>query len=417
MSDDKKSLMPLVDEQLPQLLALPFNEAVAGMHALERQTRIAQDDPANIKICTTIVNLCVEQKRWEDLGSNVAIIARRHGYSRTSVTKIVTISMEALDLISDEETRINLIKILRDVTEGKIFVEVERARLTRYLVDYMESKGELSESMNLLQDLRLEILTTMEEKERIGLMLHQFRLCLECQDQLRASLCAEKITDQRIKDDELNLQFLNLSIRYHSEFTKDFIEIAKAYYNVFKINNDGPALMNAIVNAVLAPHSQDQIRFCAELQSLKDIALMPDAKMLLSVFMGREMVPWPEFEKRFATIIEKNGEHKEIMRKRVIEHGLRIIAMYYTQIHLSRLANLLHLSVNELEERIIDLVFNEDFYAKIDRPKGIITFKRQQKVSEVADEFSANIMRLCKLVDQAHSLIEKERQCIHRAKV
>jgi len=104
------------------------------------------------------------------------------------------------------------------------------------------------------------------------------------------------------------------------------------------------------------------------------------------------------------------------MRRRTIEHGLRVVAGYYTQIRLQRLADLEQITVDELEQRIIDLVFAEDFYAKIDRPKGIVIFKRQQKVSEVADEFSANIMKLCKLVDQAHSLIEKERQRVYRPK-
>jgi hypothetical protein len=104
------------------------------------------------------------------------------------------------------------------------------------------------------------------------------------------------------------------------------------------------------------------------------------------------------------------------MRQRVIEHSLRVVALYYTNIRLQRLAELEQITVDELEDRIIDLVFNEGFYAKINRPKGIITFKRKQKVAEVADEFSGNVMQLCQLVDQAHSLIEKERMGMSRSK-
>ena len=142
---------------------------------------------------------------------------------------------------------------------------------------------------------------------------------------------------------------------------------------------------------------------------------MPEARTLLAVFMGRDLVPYPDFELRFGKIIGEN--RLTIIRKRVIEHGLRITSMYYTKIKIERLAQLVQLNVEELEERIIDLVFSEQFYARIDRPKGVVTFKKQKKVSEVADEFSKNISILCKLVDHAHSLIEKERQCIHRAKL
>ncbi|OHT17488.1 PCI domain containing protein [Tritrichomonas foetus] len=415
MTEEQVNLTPLVEEQLPTLLNLPFEGAIEGLHGLERRTRIAKDDKANSLVCCTIVNLCVNQERWNDLGTNVAILAKRRGYSRRSVTDIVQISMEAIETIKDENIRIELIKILREVTEGKIFVEVERARLTKKLVEYLESKGDLNEAMNLLQDLRLEILTTMEEKERVGLMLHQFKLCLDCQDQLRASLCAEKIHDQRLKDNDLRLQFLELLIIYHTTFTHEYMEIAKSHYEVFKINANSESLMNAIVNAVMAPHSPEQLQFCSELHELKDLALLPEARTLLTIFMGQDLVPWPEFENRFSSIL--TDERKDVMRRRVIEHGLRVVSMFYTNIRLQRLAELLQLTVDELEERIIDLVFNEAFYAKINRPKGIITFKKQQKVSEVADEFSSNIMKLCKLVDQAHSLIEKEKQCIHRVKV
>ena len=415
MTEEQVNLMPLVEEQLPTLLALPFEGAIEGLHQLERKTRIAKDDKANCLVCQTIVNLCITQERWADLGTNISILAKRRGYCRTSVTKIVQISMEALEEMKDESMKIELVKALREVTEGKIFVEVERARLTKLLVEHLEKEGDLNEAMNLLQDLRLEILTTMDQKERIGLMLHQFKLCLDCKDQLRASLCAEKIHDQRLKEDDLRLQFLDLLIIYHTSFTHDYMEIAKSYYEVYKINNNSDSLMNAIVNAVMAPHSPEQLQFCNELHSLKDLALLPEARNLLTIFMGHDLVPWPDFESKFKSII--TDERKDVMRRRVIEHGLRVVSMFYTNIRLSRLAELLQLSVDELEERIIDLVFNEDFYAKINRPKGIITFKKQQKVSEVADEFSSNIMKLCKLVDQAHSLIEKERQCIHREKV
>jgi len=412
MTDEKIDLEPLVRERIAALEAEPFDSAIESLHGLERQTRIAKDDNANCIVCSRVVSLCVSERRWSDLGTNVATLAKRRGYSRRAITAVVTASMEALDGIGDEGARLALVKILRDVTEGKIFVEVERARLTRLLVLDLEAQGDLGEAMNLLQDLRLEILTSMDEGERIGLMLYQFRLCLECGDSLRASLCAEKITDQRVKDAALQREFLELLIRYHTEFTRDFLATAEAWHRVFAIGGEGDALMRAIVAAVLAPHSPAQLRFCNDLRQLKELALLPAAKGLLDVFMGTDFVPWAEFEPRFAQVID--AETRDVMRQRVIEHSLRVAATYYTNVRLARLAELEQITVDELEERIIDMVFSEDFYARIDRPRGVITFKKLQKAGELADDFAANVVQLCRLVDQAHSLIEKERQCIHR---
>jgi hypothetical protein len=415
MADDKVDLSPLVNEQLALLQNEPLPTAIEALHVLERRTRIAKDDSANCLVCTAIVNLCISHSNWTDLGTNIAVLAKRRGYSRRSVSAIVEIAMAALDQIADTDTRITLVRVLLEITEGKIFVEIARARLTEILVNHLESRGELMAALNLLQDLRLEILTTMAEPERIGLMLHQFRLCLDAKDQLRASLCAEKITDQRVQDPGLRLEFLNLLVHYHSNFTRDFAAIGQSWYSIFQLNQDGNALVNAIVNAVLAPHSEQQVKFCQQLQQLKELTLLPDAKNMLCVFLGRDLVPWAEFEPRFTGLIP-NGE-TELMRQRVIEHSLRVVALYYTNIRLQRLAELEQITVDELEDRIVDLVFNEGFYAKIDRPKGIITFKRKLKVPEVADEFSGNVMKLCRLVDQAHMLVEKERMCVHRPKV
>lgn len=410
MTEEKVDLLPLVREQIPQIIEQPFDAAVEALHVLERRTRIAKDDLANCEVCMAIVSLCIRTQRWGDLQNNVSILAKRRGYSRKSVSEIVKASMGALQHITDEKTRIDLIKCLLEVTEGKIFVEVERARLTKSLVEYLETKGELEEAMNLLQDLRLEILTSMEEEERIGLMLHQFQLCLDTKDSLRASLCAEKIKDQKLEKDELKLQFLELLVRYHTEFTKDYMEIADAFYQIWKIDNSNSgALMNSIINAILAPRTEKQLVFFNEVKTIRDLALMPEARTLLTVFLGRDLVSYPEFESRFGALIQ-DKDTSEIMKKRVIEHGLRTISMYYTRIRLERLAELLKISVDELEQHIIDLVFAEEFYARIDRPAGIVTFKKQKKVSEVADEFSDNIAQVCKLVDKANSLIEKERQ-------
>lgn len=369
-----------------------------------------------VELLKKIALTCIEQKNWTDLGYHVTILSKRRGAFRTTVTHLVQLTMETLLKIEDEEIRINLINVVREVTEGKIFVEVERAKATSILVDYLEKQGKLEIANNLLNDLRLEVLTTMEPVERISMMLKQFRLCLQCKDQLRASLCAEKLKDAKIPTKEHQIQFLDYSIQFHSEFTSDYLAIGKCFYERFKLVEENPNdLIEAIFAAVLAPHSNEQTRFLNDLSNLKILALRPNAKILLTGFMGNELLLFEDIAKPFEEHL--NEEKESLLRRRVIEHGLRVIAKFYTNIRLGRLAELLHLEINELEERIIDLVFNEDFYAKIDRPKGIVTFKKQQKVSEVADSFSEDIMTICRLVDHAHSLIEKEKQCIHRLKV
>jgi hypothetical protein len=405
-------LVPLVEEQITLLQSAPLDAAVESLHALERRTRVAKDGAANALVCREIITRCISESRWSDLGTNITVIAKRRGFFRKAISDSISLAMEALDQISDPATKLTLVRVLHEVTSGKIFLEVERARLTRILVVDLEAKGDLVTAMNMLQDLRLEILTTMDTNERQSLMLVQFRLCLEANDTLRATLSAEKISDQKFPDDQIRLEFLHLLVRYHSTFTKEYLPLAESWFAIYELSNDGKALINAIINGVLAGNSQKQVAFLRKLRALKDISLFPEGRAILSVFLGQDLVPWAEFAPKFAVIIPDN--EGELMRKRVIEHSLRVVASYYTRIRLQRLAELEQITLDELESRIIDLVFNDEFYAKIDRPKGVITFQRKQKEAEVGDEFSSNLVKLCRLVDHTHALIEKELQGISR---
>lgn len=58
---------------------------------------------------------------------------------------------------------------LRTVTAGKIYVEVERARLTHQLAMMKEAEGDVTEAATILQELQVETFGSMERKEKVRL--------------------------------------------------------------------------------------------------------------------------------------------------------------------------------------------------------------------------------------------------------
>ena len=66
----------------------------------------------------------------------------------------------------------------------------------------------------------------------------------------------------------------------------------------------------------------------------------------------------------------------EDLQSRVIEHNLFVVAKYYNRISLSRLSELLCLTVDEAETRLSKSVCSKKVHAKIDRPNGIATFRK-----------------------------------------
>lgn len=92
---------------------------------------------------------------------------------------------------SKSRSKLKLIDTLRTVTEGKIYVEVERARLTKILANIREADGDIVGAANVMEELLVETYGTMAKREKVELILEQMRLCLAKEDLVRAQIIAE----------------------------------------------------------------------------------------------------------------------------------------------------------------------------------------------------------------------------------
>lgn len=132
---------------------------------------------------------------------------------------------------------------------------------------------------------------------------------------------------------------------------------------------------------------------------------------------------WPEVAKNFgpqlcATDVfdaqkgqstdTKAFQRWEDLRKRVIEHNVRVVAKYYTRIQMSRLTQLLDLTEDETEKYISELVTAKTVYAKIDRPARIVSFAKPRDADDVLNEWSGNMKSLLGLLERIDHLITKE---------
>lgn len=96
------------------------------------------------------------------------------------------------------------------------------------------------------------------------------------------------------------------------------------------------------------------------------------------------------------------------LRKRVIEHNVRVVAKYYTRIQMDRLTELLDLNEDETEKYISELVTSKTVYAKIDRPAQIVSFAKPRDADDVLNEWSQNMKSLLGLLERIDHLITKE---------
>lgn len=85
--------------------------------------------------------------------------------------------MGYLDHIAEQEVKMNLLQTLRTITDGKIFVEVERARLTRILAKIREQEGKVAEAAEILQEVQVSGSATPLYSSSLASLPSSFFLC------------------------------------------------------------------------------------------------------------------------------------------------------------------------------------------------------------------------------------------------
>jgi len=98
----------------------------------------------------------------------------------------------------------------------------------------------------------------------------------------------------------------------------------------------------------------------------------------------------------------------ETFHRRIIQHNIRIVALYYKRIHGSRLAQLLQLEPSRLESEIASMVSDGTVYAKIDRPADTVRFSPSKNPEAILSDWASDIDKLLHLVETTTHLIHKE---------
>ena len=252
-----------------------LQEAIDTIFEAEKKARLAGELSPTRKACLAILDLCSELDDWSALNQNMLIISKRRAQLKQVITECVQKTMGFLDKQDDVDKKLELLETLRTVTEGKIFVEMERARLTRTLVGIKEDQGKVDEACNLLQEVQVETIGTMSKREKTAYILDQMRLCLAKGDVVRTAIISKKVNvkvfaDQTLQD--LKVKYYTLMVQKDTQ-DKAYLEIAKSYYAIFDtpsvqkevadVEHDftekwAEVLKCVVIFLILSPHDNEQ---------------------------------------------------------------------------------------------------------------------------------------------------------------
>lgn len=427
-----------VDEKVPVCEALAkqgkLKEALDTLLSLEKQTRTGGDTHSTSRVLVTIVRLCFESGDWAALNEQVLGLTKRRSQMKQAVAKMVQECLTYIDKLPDKETQLRLIDTLRTVTAGKIYVEVERARLTHKLAQMKEAEGNVAEAATIMQELQVETFGSMDKREKVELILEQMRLCLAKKDYVRTQIISKKIAPKFFDDPEqqdLKLRYYRLMIEL-DQHEGSYLAICRHYSALYRTDSvqEDPkqrqeALKKLLLFLVLSPHDNEQHDLLHRTKADKRLDELPQYQELLKLFLTPELINWRslcqayEAELRtaqgavFAQGDEMGERHWKDFKSRVVEHNIRVMAQYYTRITLQRMSQLLDLSEKGTEELLSELVVAKRVWAKVDRLDGVVSFSRHQEPNEVLNDWSRNLNSLMALLSKTSHLISKE-EMIHR---
>ncbi|XP_041076259.1 26S proteasome non-ATPase regulatory subunit 12-like [Polyodon spathula] len=430
-----------VEQRIPECEELAkegkLQEAVEKLLNLEKQTRTASDMISTSRILVAIVQMCYEAKDWDALNENVMLLSKRRSQLKQAVAKMVQECYTYVEKVTELPIKLRFIDTLRTVTAGKIYVEIERARLTKTLANIKEQSGEVKEAAAILQELQVETYGSMEKKEKTEFILEQMRLCLAVKDYIRTQIISKKINTKFFQEEgteELKLKYYNLMIQV-DQHEGSYLSICKHYRAIYDtpcIQEDSTkwqqALKSVVLYVILAPYDNEQSDLVHRINTDKKLEDIPKYKELLKQFTTMELMRWAALVEDYgkelregspdspATDVFNNTEEGEKrwkdLKNRVVEHNIRIMAKYYTRITMKRMAGLLDLSVDESEEFLSSLVVSKTIYSKVDRMAGIINFQRPKDPNDILNDWSHKLNSLMALVNKTTHLIAKE-EMIH----
>mmetsp|Transcript_44350 Transcript_44350/g.80359 ORF Transcript_44350/g.80359 Transcript_44350/m.80359 type:complete len:459 (+) Transcript_44350:71-1447(+) len=410
-----------------------LEEAVEEMLVLEKKTRTSCDGISTAKILCKICQLYYDAKEWAKLKEQIVTLAKKRGQLKRAITDMVLLAMGWLDAL-DKEQKLDLIGTLNEVTDGKIFVEVEKARLTKMMAEMKEAEGNIEEAANLLQEVQVESFGAMEKREKTEYIMNQMRLVLAKKDYVRTQIISKKINPKLLEQEDvmdLKIEYYQFMVRYWLH-EKQFLDVAKSYMMIFRtksVQEDEakwmPVLTAHAIYLTLSPYNNEQDDMLHRIDTLekKKLDKVPFVKALIKIFLKKEIVAWPlanEKELRSHPVFQDTphegaSDRWDLLKKRVVQHNIKVVSEYYEQIHTTRLCELIGLGEKETEAELSELVCSKFVFARIDRPAGTIKFGKKQTYTDRLNTWSDSITKMLDLVENSCHLIQKE-QMVHAAR-
>ena len=275
--EEKVDLSTETTAKIEQSQQLPLPEALVLLFALEKRCRVGNDNASLVRVCEECVKHCRKAGDEEALLNTLSTLSTRRSQKTAAVRALVLTALPwcvvepykpvEVQNEAEREFRLKLVESLRTITDGKIFLERERAQLTRALAAIKEEEGDTAGAADVLQEVHVETYGSLSKRDKVEFILEQMRLCLAKRDYIRSAIVAGKIKTATLREEgmqEYKTKYYQLLSALHRH-DKAALELAKDYHSIYStpdiMKDEGSwtaALQSTVLFLALAPYSSEQ---------------------------------------------------------------------------------------------------------------------------------------------------------------
>lgn len=436
LENEKRDFSADFQQMIPESIALAneagLDDAILLLLGLEKKCRVHNDFHTLKEVCLHMIRMCRERNDWSTLNSTLQILSKRRNQSKMTVSALVEEATKYIDEAPSAGQRMDLIKALMSICEGKIYVEGESARLHLMLARMQEADGNIDLACQTIQDVHVETYGSISKLEKAEYILHQMRLNILNRDFTRTMIHSRKMNRKTIEETDFQsakLQFYQLMVEYYMQ-EKNCWEICQCYYKMFSTPIlEGTAaeseyLHLCITYLILSAHTNHTHDMLHRLLGSPALSASP-FKNIVTLFTTHEIIAYPfaSMDTVHAVLVasqtpliatntattEANVLHfQALLHGRVNEHNIRVVSRYYSHISFSRMCSLLQLPADVLENHLSEMSSGGDVYVKIDRPAGVVNFRSPRGADAVLSDWASDVGKMLSLMESTCHLINRE---------
>lgn len=345
----------------------------------------------------------------------------------------------------NQEEQTSILRSIIEVTEGKMYVEYEFSLAVRKLTEILLNQGNREEATKLIQDIQIETFGSLEKLYKVEYILFQIKVLIEKGDFIRTLIVSNKVVRKHLEEkgmEGIKVAFYLLMVKYYIKEEK-YLQASESFQVLFEFYKNTEAvkeLINSKKNILDIDFSALSSKDLFEkfiyflnispadsttLEKIKDVKVKyvkeleeyPTLGKLINLRSGDDIVEITEsFLSQFnnSTFIDNSElfiegkKNAKLFRKYIIQHNLLIFHKFYNQVFLNKIADFIKVSVEEVELEVCDMVMNKYIYARINRIKGVVTFRPKQTHERKSDALNEDLLKMLETLENTCHLIHKE---------